>query len=50
MLCKSIRIPGGSIIDIGSDNGWMYIDNTYDDAKISIAKTGWEVNFDVREG
>lgn len=37
----------GGIIDIGSDNGWMYIDNTYDDAENLDCERLFEVNFDV---
>ena len=37
----------GGIIDIGSDNGWIYIDNTYDDAESLDCERLFEVNFDV---
>lgn len=37
----------GGIIDIGSDNGWIYIDNTYDDAENLDCERLFEVNFDV---
>ena len=37
----------GGIIDIGSDNGWMHIDNTYDDAENLDCERLFEVNFDV---
>ena len=37
----------GGIIDIGSDNGWMYIDNTYDDAENLDCERLFEVNFDL---
>ena len=37
----------GGIIDIGSDNGWMYIDNTHDDAENLDCERLFEVNFDV---
>lgn len=37
----------GGIIDIGSDNGWMYIYNTYDDAENLDCERLFEVNFDV---
>ena len=37
----------GGIIDIGSDNGWMYIDNTYDNAENLDCERLFEVNFDV---
>ena len=37
----------GGIIDIGSDNDWMYIDNTYDDAENLDCERLFEVNFDV---
>ena len=37
----------GGIIYIGSDNGWMYIDNTYDDAENLDCERLFEVNFDV---
>ena len=37
----------GGIIDIGSDNGWMYLDNTYDDAENLDCERLFEVNFDV---
>ncbi|MBF1360280.1 MAG: HAMP domain-containing histidine kinase [Mogibacterium diversum] len=37
----------GGIIDIGSDNGWMYIDNTYNDAENLDCERLFEVNFDV---
>ena len=37
----------GGIIDIGSDNGWIYIDNTYDDAENLDCGRLFEVNFDV---
>ena len=37
----------GGIIDIGSDNGWIYIDNTYDDAENLDCERLFEVNFDL---
>lgn len=37
----------GGIIDIGSDNDWIYIDNTYDDAENLDCERLFEVNFDV---
>ena len=40
-------LMSGGIIDIGSDNGWMYIDNTYDDAENLDCERLFEVNFDV---